>query len=41
MMHYVIIAYFHVFLVVIIPTKLANVQDVFHSLDLGHDGVIN
>jgi hypothetical protein len=40
-MHYVIVAYFHLFLIVNIATKLANVQDVFDSLNLGYDGVVN
>ena len=40
-MYYVIVAHFHVFLVVIIATKLADVQDVLDSLDLGYDGVVN
>ena len=41
MMHYVIVADFHVGFVFIISTKLANVQDVFYSLDLGHNTVVN
>jgi len=40
-MHYVIITYFHVCIVVFIPAELANIQDVFYSLNLRHYSVIN
>jgi len=39
--NYIIIAYFHIGIVVVIPTKLANVHDVFYSVDLGHRTIIN
>ena len=41
MVHYVIVADFHVGLVVVIATKLANVHHVFHSVNLWHHRIIN